>query len=187
VSAKPAKLPDWLPAAEAAALLGVKRRQLQMRERQGYIEKRVLPRSPTESVGRVEYSRADIEALLRGAPNTHAREIPAEPLTLDQAIGLSDSAMRANGKPSTALALRSPLRGDTLQHFLAAVLAENPIRHEPPAFLRPWLTLAEAVDMSGLPAPYLLTRAERGWDAAVNVGRRKGGRWRFSREGLVRG
>jgi hypothetical protein len=57
-----------------------------------------------------------------------------------------------------------------------------PPRVEPPK-LRTWLTLDEAAAFSGLPKSWLLKRAETGrWDAAVDVGRRKGGRWRFRRD-----
>lgn len=53
----------WLPTDEAAALLGVKPRQLQNRVQDGVIAKRTLPRAEGDKTARVVYSRADIEAL----------------------------------------------------------------------------------------------------------------------------
>lgn len=48
-----------------------------------------------------------------------------------------------------------------------------------PAVLRPWLTLADAADYSGLPASYLFGLIEAGELKARDVGVRPGGRWRI--------
>lgn len=58
------------------------------------------------------------------------------------------------------------------------VPAPEPLPERP---LRPWLTLAEAADYSGLPESALRSLIERGRLAALDVGRRKGGRWRIHR------
>ena len=67
-----------------------------------------------------------------------------------------------------------------------------PIR-EAPASPRPWLTLDEAAEFSGLTKRWLLAEAERepkayGIDIAVrDMGKHSpGGRWRFHRESLAR-
>lgn len=54
---------------------------------------------------------------------------------------------------------------------------------------KPWLTLAEAVEYSGLPKSWLLAQAREGGllcggQMAINVGTPKQPRWRFSREVL---
>ena len=48
-----------------------------------------------------------------------------------------------------------------------------------PAVLRPWLTLAEAADYSGLPATILFGLIQTGELRARDVGVRPGGRWRI--------
>jgi hypothetical protein len=51
-------------------------RQLERRAQQGYIEKKLGERAPTERNAPVFYSRADIAALKAGKPNMYAREVP---------------------------------------------------------------------------------------------------------------
>jgi hypothetical protein len=73
------------------------------------------------------------------------------------------------------------VRTDALQHFLASVLQAYPAQRP-----KPWLTLAEAAEFSGLPQSYLLTQARAGSIRAVNVGTPKQQRWRFHRAGLAK-
>ncbi|HEY1865915.1 MAG TPA: hypothetical protein VGG55_02500 [Candidatus Acidoferrales bacterium] len=65
---------------------------------------------------------------------------------------------------------------------IAAVLREA---MQPAPAVKPWLSLSEAVEFSGLPASYLVRGAKDGSVRAVNVAR-NGGRafWRFNRDGL---
>src|SRR5215471_901231 len=84
-----------------------------------------------------------------------------------------------------------------------AALAENPKAplqisgplREPPAAMqhsenaeqkttRPWLTLAEAADYSGLPAGFLAELVTNGKLPALDVGVRAGGRWRVAKRDL---
>jgi len=51
---------------------------------------------------------------------------------------------------------------------------------------RLWLTLSEAVDYSGLPQATLLEFITTGRLPALEVGRRRGGRWRIRRQDLKR-
>jgi excisionase family DNA binding protein len=57
----------------------------------------------------------------------------------------------------------------------ATVLSPNP---------RPWLTLAEAADYTGLPESFLLARITARKLPALDVGVRPGGRWRVARRDL---
>ncbi len=59
-------------------------------------------------------------------------------------------------------------------------LAEAP--HQP----RPWLTLAEAAEFSGLPASWLKRAAWSGQVEAINCGSVDRPRWRFHRDSLAR-
>jgi excisionase family DNA binding protein len=53
-----------------------------------------------------------------------------------------------------------------------------------PAKMRPWLTIAEAADYTGLPESFLLHMIEEGDLPALDVGVRPGGKWRVSRRAL---
>jgi hypothetical protein len=50
---------------------------------------------------------------------------------------------------------------------------------------RPWLTLAEASEWSGLPAAWLLAQARAGAPFALNVAHGSKAHWRFNREALA--
>ena len=81
--------------------------------------------------------------------------------------------------PSTALAYRAdsdPFAG--LAAHLARLGAAFPSK--PPA-LKPYVTLAEAVEYSGLPAAFLISQAREGSIDAVNVGKGKKEFWRFAK------
>ena len=170
---------DWLSPADAAAFLGIKPRQLQRREQNGYLTKRTLPRQPTESVGRVEYLREDLEALKAGKPNVHARVVPAK-----------DADQTTTNRRSTALAVSAPGLHNAppevsvfWRSFYEAATAMPPAP-------RPWLTLDEAVEYSGLSRRWLLKEAEAGQGAIEirDMGKHaRGGRWRFLRDDLGKG
>jgi hypothetical protein len=151
---KPAK--EWITAEEAAALLGVNLRQVQKRARAGYIEKRRLPRLPTESAGRVEYSRADIDALLAGTPN-HCEPVAAS----GQRPGASTPPPTpGNGKSALA---RIPAEFPDL--WLRPQLAPGPWPLAPP---RAWLTLPEAAAYSGLPEVTIVSLTRGGMIRAID-------------------
>lgn len=180
---KTAEQADWIPVAEAAHLLGVTPRQVQRREQAGNIEKRFGPRIGSAGAP-VLYSREDIEALKAGKPNVHARAV--EP---DHSGGLTEMA-RGAGK-STALALSSHDTTTALARVTSSEVLKSlaelitAARAGPPLEAKPWLTLAEAVEYSGLPEKFLLSRARDGAAFAIDVG--AGGDrsyWRFSRDGL---
>jgi hypothetical protein len=170
----------WVTKAEAMKMLGVSSRQLERRVRQGYIEKRIEPRRPTETSARSVHSKADIVALKAGNPNIHARLVVAEKPGEPAKAQPSDA-------DSTALAVRDardPFAGLAAQ---LAGLATFAAQYPAPAAPRPWLTLAEAVEYSGLTRPWLLDRAKAGGIAIRDMGKHsRGGRWRFNREELAR-
>lgn len=53
-----------------------------------------------------------------------------------------------------------------------------------PAAPRPWLTVGESADYSGLPASFLAHLVENGRLPALDVGVRPGGRWRIARRDI---
>lgn len=187
---KPA-LEEWIPKTAAAKLLGVSLRQIERREKDGFLEKRTLPRLATESTGRVVYSRADLLALKAGTPNTHARAVQdvvdpeASPLQPVVSNGGAGGGGGSNGKALALVRNGSYAQRDYVAAFDAIV---GSLRAATPPAPKPWLTVDEAVEYSGLPRGYLLKRAREGWDAAVDVS--TGGAhqfWRFNRAALGAG
>jgi predicted DNA-binding transcriptional regulator AlpA len=112
------------------------------------------------------FSREDVERLKREL-ETPIRATPG-------AVAVTDSNRI------------EPYRADpqAIAGTIAAVLREA---LHAPAPVRPWLTLAEATQWSGLPASYLVRAAKEGKVKALNVAR-NGGRafWRFNRDDLTR-
>lgn len=179
---KPAPEKEWLGKADAARLLGVATRQVERRTRQGYIDSRREPRGVNETTARVVYSRTDILALKAGKPNVHARPIPeTEPAANDASRPIS-TRLKTDQDGSTALAVRpdtDPFAGLAAKLAgLAAFAAQFP---PPPVTMPgPFVSLAEAVTLSGMPASWLVAQARAGVPWAVNVGTGKREFWRFS-------
>jgi hypothetical protein len=141
---------EWVSKEEAAALMGVKPRQVEKRAQAGYIEKRYLDRRLNERSARVQYSRADIVAFLAGTPNH------CEAVAQDAAKSVSREVSGSlAGNSGNALALID----QTLPLGFWSTIFE---RRREPREPRAWLTLAEASEYSGLPVPFLsqLLRAE---------------------------
>jgi hypothetical protein len=108
------------------------------------------------------YSVEDIEALLSGTPNYYPPDASsAAPMRIAHAV-----------IPAAAL----PAPAETTEETGDV---EPALDHS-----RPWLTLAQAAEYSGLPESYLRGVAEGGNIAAIDVGIRPGGRWRFHRDSL---
>ena len=165
---------DWLPKAAAAKLLGASPRQLERRQAQGYIEKKLGERKPTDRSAPVFYSRADILAFKSGTPNMHAREVSD-----DEKPELAKKS-NLESSPSAALAVRRDSRGPDPWDILAAHLAKLGALYPSPAMPGPFVGLADAVTLSGMPASWLLAQARAGVTWAVNVGTGKREFWRFS-------
>jgi hypothetical protein len=150
----------WLAKAEAAALLGVSVRQLELKTAQGLVRKETLPKKPNERAARVVYSRADLDAIRAGKPNRYG----------EAAAPKGELSAPNNGA-------RDPFAG------LAAQLAAISRAFPPPAPKPKWLTLKEAAVYTGLPARWLAEAARAGKMRAQNVGVKRD-RWMFPREGL---
>lgn len=162
----------WLSKPDAAALLGVATRQIERREAAGQLRKRTLPRAPGETSARVVYSRADLLALKAGTPNEY-----------DADNGRATDGQRTgNGLPTfetNALAIRNSVMDELFRNYFAA---REPAA--PPAPAKPWLTLSEAAEASGLPAAWLVKNAE--YVQALDLGTHtRGGRWRFRLDALA--
>jgi hypothetical protein len=176
---------EWLPKAEAAALLDVAPRTLERHEAKGYIEKRNAPRGPLGRGNEVEYSVADILALKAGKPNVHAR-----PVAEESSMALAPvNGSPATVAPSTALARRNDKDAGPFAGLAAqlAGLAAFAAQYGPPAEGKPWLSLREAIDYSGLPKANLLKRARAGTLRAELVsGESAREVWKFNREALAK-
>ena len=172
---------DWLSKMDAARLLGVQIRQLEKREKQGYIRKQTLARRMNEKTAGVRYSREDIEALKRGEPNHNGSGLVPE-AKAPALAKTPDKNIEIRKAPTPAAAIAHPA-GDPFAG-LAAQLARLAEAFPPPAEAKPWLTLSEAAAFSGLPAAWLLGQARAGAVRAVNVGAGKRAFWRFNRADL---
>lgn len=180
---------EWLPKADAAKLLGVAVRQLERRQRQGYIEKKSEPRKPMETSAPVFYSRTDILALKAGTPNVHAREVESAPLADDffdgRGLSAEQTGKALKERQSTALALRPAADADPFAGLAARLAGLSAFAAQyNPQVIKPWLTLDEAVEYSGLPRAFLLAQAKAGNAFATNVGTDTSHRWRFNRDAL---
>lgn len=172
---------EWLTKQEAAKFLKVSIRQVERREAAGYLEKRVGERGPMDRAGAVLYSRADLEALKAGKPNIHAREVREEAAN-PKPIRDAENAVALRGQEPNSGQIARVTSSEVLKSLAELITAA---RSGPPLEPKPWMTLAEAVEYSGLPASWLLARARDGVKWAIDVG--QGGArqfWRFNREGL---
>jgi hypothetical protein len=163
--------PDaWLGKAEAADFLGVSVRQIEYRAARGEIRKREMPKARHERAARVVYSREDLDAIRQGEPKqygpvmTPSAPVPAAVAALD----ISRPFSTASGVLALPAALIDALRE----------------RREPAPVLKPWLSLTDAAEYSGLPASFLLAQARQGAPWAINVGQGSKAHWRFNRDGL---
>lgn len=147
---------EWIPKADAAKRLGISIRQIENLTAKGRIRKRKMAKAAWEKTGRVVYAAADIEAIRSGERPAPAALVPVAPA--------APAPAGSPGEPVAALAA------------LARALGL-------PAPGKPWLSLREAADYSGLPARWLREAARAGKLRAQNVGEKRE-RWMFPREGL---
>jgi hypothetical protein len=178
---------EWLLKEDAAKLLGVATRQVERRARQGFIETKRLPRGINETTARVVYLRADLVAIKAGKPNVHAVAVSEKPeQSHDEYFTESRDLARKPESTTGAVALR-PGSDDPFEALAAklAGLASFAAQYAKPD-VKPWLTLAEAVEYSGLPSHHLVEQARAGLIRAVNVGQGTREFWRFNREALAK-
>lgn len=152
---------EWITKEAAAKLLGVNVRQVEKRIQAGSIEKRRLPKLPTESVGRVEVARGDVDALLAGTPNSHAVEVSndADKFPAPTGDGTADLV-----RIRKHLGIDDPLA--MLRHIARTTLDLSPAP-APPA-PRAWLTLDEAAEHSGLTEETIMAQVSAGNIDAVD-------------------
>jgi hypothetical protein len=194
--------PGWLHKTEAAALLDVSIRQLENLAALKRIRKNRLPRQPNERSARVLYSVEDIEAIKNGTPNLpealpEPAQTPGMVLRREMTASIERLSETIREEISTSIEHLGELAERQMLQF--AKLGENQVnisagqleqfgelmaRTVPPAIQKPWLTLAEAAEWSGLPAAWLVAQARAGAAFAVNVGRGSKAHWRFNREML---
>jgi hypothetical protein len=158
---------EWITKQQAAELLEVSERAIERRVADGFILKRYGDKLPGMKQGPVLFSRADVLALRDGDPNTHAVPVqePAnghQPTTKELAKTLATRDPGANAWRDVAM-------------FMCTRALTEP---------KPWLTLQEAAEYSGLPLRWLRDRARDHSIDVINVGSGSRDVWRFSREGL---
>jgi hypothetical protein len=174
---------NWPTQTEAAIQLGTGERTIRRWMDAGRLKsalRPVLGRKPLvivdpEDVAKLRLERQPTVVVVREDNNPPAN--PTETSHDEYFIESREIAPRG----------RDPFAG------LAAHLAKLATLYPPTP--KPWLTLKEAAEFSGLPQSFLLEMALSGVDAlrpgggaviAVNVGTLKQARWRFNREALAR-
>jgi hypothetical protein len=138
------------------------------------------------------FERADVEKFKRAMeepwmPNIKPENLPkpgTKAFLGAKLANIEDAMTVITGQADTSRARVPALSsGDPLALMTAALARIVP----PPApVVKPWLTLSEAVDYSGLPARYLVQSAIEGSIRAVNVGTGDKAFWRFNREALAK-
>lgn len=146
---------QWIQAAEAASFLSISERHLARRCKQGYIRKRTLPRQPHEKGPTVEYSVEDLTALKEGNPN---RQLVVTMSSTEQISTATAPAVQKekNGKLATFEGLAKFLAELTVN--VRELNTTNAVKADT---AKPWLTLEEAAEFSGLPRAYLRKEARR--------------------------
>lgn len=171
---------SWLSKQDAARLVGISIRQLERRESQGYIRKHVLPRRAQQKTAPVVYLREDCEALKEGRAQSYGETVRS---SRAKTAGEPLATLPAPDEASvpTALAPRAPQAAANANWdaFCRAVATAIAPREEP----KPYLTIREAAEYSGLPVAYLRRMAPNGGFGAVDVASEGATKraWRFRR------
>jgi hypothetical protein len=172
-------LSETMSKAEVCAYVGKSKRTIDSytatgRLRVGYFN------GPNGKTG--IFQRADVEALKRDLESpTYRAVVPAGSGGAAHPAGSNDTAH----PDSMAVALRSGAV-DPIAALAAHLARAFPFALRQPEPRKPWLTLPEAADYSGLPASYLLAQARAASIRAINVGTAKQQRWRFHRAALAK-
>ena len=136
----------------------------------------------TKEVAAKRSGRSVRRLLELAAAGRIRKTITADPKKGNRAIALFDARdidQLARGvMPPTSLQISGPVRknGAALSHMAPAPLVE-PSQHL-------WLTVEQGAGYIGLPASFLQELIETGRLKALDVGVRRGGRWRVSKRDL---
>ena len=163
-------LSSWPTHTEAAQRLGTNERTIHRWIASGRLTRAYRPATGRKPI--VVVDPADLEQIRR-------ERLPPVVLTGDhdgrtqhvQMLSESVEVERARGA--------DPFAG--LAAHLARLAAAFPTAQP-----KPWLTLDEAAEYSGLPRAWLIAQARSGALRAVNVGQGTKEFWRFNREGLAK-
>lgn len=132
----------------------------------------------TKEVAAKRSGRSVRRLLELAAAGKVRKKIVQDPRNNNRPISLFNAAdidALARGETSTAMVLQAKAP--------PVPFAAMPQRAAPISD-RPWLTLDEAADYSGLPASFLLGMIKRKKLPALDVGPRKGGRWRVAKRDI---
>ena len=170
---------EWIPSLEAAHILGIGERELQRKAKRypKQLTRKTQRLGPQRQLSAL-YLRSDLMAFrdrqAKGIdPASAERLIPGE----TEGADVPDAAVPPTGE---SLALERLNTGDPLTR-LAELLARLSAHYQPQP--KPWMTLSEAAEYSGLPKGYLLGLCRQN-KLGTDVGRRRGGRFRISRKQL---
>jgi excisionase family DNA binding protein len=164
----PSDTPELIDKARAAKILGIKERRVLQLVTQGKLEG-VKQRAEGSTQPKVLLRLEDVRRY------KSERDKP-------KPIDVTPPAQSTTGEPDnhdrSVMKLAPGLRD------LAVILEAAGVRPRETKLLKPWLSLDEAEEASGLPASTLRALVEMGELPARDVGVRAGGRWRVKRADL---
>lgn len=117
------------------------------------------------------FKRSEVEALKVDIDTPMYRAVPAHDTVI----------------PGSMALVPTPAADSRVDSFAAALFAHFEAGRLSAPVLKPWLTLKEAADYSGLPKRWLLKQARAGIyleHGSLNVGTEKNPEWRFNRDAL---
>jgi len=162
---------EWIDSEKACKILGLKLRAFQRKVQSGFVRRQILPPSADHNRQQALYSLEDVMNLKESKDNGASFAVA------------HTSAPLAAIAPTTAIALRD-LQQTALQALARSVQQET----KPPD--KPWLTLKEAADYSGLPEHWLRRRCKEsalGFEKplGINVASLKRPKWMIKRTDLT--
>ena len=171
-------LSSWPTHTEAAQRLGTNERTIHRWIASGRLKRAYRPATGRKPI--VVVDPADVEQIRK-------ERLPPVVLTGDPDGSMQHVRMVSESGPAAVERRPSDQRGADGDPFagLAAHLARLAAAF-PTAQPKPWLTLDEAAEYSGLPRAWLIAQARSGALRAVNVGQGRKEFWRFNREALAK-
>lgn len=167
-------LSSWPTHTEAAQRLGTNERTIHRWIAAGRLTRAYRPATGRKPI--VVVDPADLEQIRR-------ERLPPVVMAGDPDGSMQHVRMVSESEPAAVERHRGP-DGDPFAG-LAAHLARLAAAFPTPQ-PKPWLTLDEAAEYSGLPRAWLIAQARSGALRAVNVGQGTKEFWRFNREGLAK-
>jgi DNA-binding CsgD family transcriptional regulator len=173
---QPPEAREWLDKHEAAKRLDLNWRTVLAMAKAGKIRSEKV-RDPETRQRVVKLHAGDIQRLCYDRDHPE----PTTPLTRrEKTVAEAVNNLESNRQ----IAARLNLGTETLDELLERIYQKMGVAGRL-ATPKPWLTLEEAAEYSGLPLRWLRTKAAEGSIHAIDVGSGQRHIWRFNRDGLA--